>query len=125
MKWVMLIGVVVLASACSGLGLDETSSGSNDEPQSETTDRDRILALQEKGGGFSVLPCSTYNLQTGKEEPCEHDRKGWQRVGVEGLVRWEECTFGRHGLGGYVSQVTIVLDGESWYTIYVYDKDVC
>ena len=83
------------------------------------------MALQDKGGSFSVLPCTTYNLRTGKEEPCEHDLEGWQEVREAALVRWEECIFGRHGLGGYVSQVTIVLDGESWYTIYVYDKDVC
>ena len=125
MKWVMLVGVLILVSACGGPAWDETSSASTDGPGSQTTDRDRILALQDKGGSFSVLPCTAMNRRTGKEEPCEYDRERWKSVGDADLLRWEECIFEKHGLGGYVSLVTIVLDGESWHTIYVYDKNVC
>lgn len=125
MKWGMLVGVFILVSACGGLTGDETSSASSDGPRSQTNDRDRVLALQDKGGSFSVLTCIIYNPRTGKEEPCEYDRERWISVGNADTVRWEDCTFKQHGLGGYVSLVTIILDGESWHTIYVYDKNVC
>ena len=92
--------------------------------QSEASDdKVRILALQGKGGSFSVLPCTAYNLMTGEKETC--DQEQWQMVQDADIVRWEDCTFGRHGLGGFVSHVTIVLDDESWHTVYVYDKNVC
>lgn len=125
MKWAMLIAVLILFSACGGPAWDETSSTSTDGPGSQTTDRDRIFALQDKGGSFSVFPCTIRDLGAGLKETCEYDRERWISVGNADIVRWEDCTFGQHGLGGYVSHVTIVLDGESWHTIYVYDKNVC
>ena len=92
--------------------------------QSEASDdKVRILALQGKGGSFSVLPCTAYNLMTGEKETC--DQEQWQMVQDADIVRWKDCAFGRHGLGSFVSHVTIVLDDESWHTVYVYDKNVC
>ena len=122
--------IIVLLRACRGsdLSRDVTEANSlqsmNGGRQSEASDdKVRILDLQGKGGSFSVLPCTTYNLMTGEKETC--DQEQWQMVQDADIVRWEDCAFGRHGLGGFVSHVTIVLDDESWHTVYVYDKNVC
>ena len=72
-----------------------------------------------------MLPCATFNPRTGNEVLCEHDREMWQRVEDTDIAQWEDCVFGRHGLGGSVSHVTIVLVDESWHTVYVYDKNAC
>ena len=129
MRWVLIL-VVFFVVGCGDDWLYEPGdpvdrSRSVSAKESETADRDRVLALREKGGSFSVLKCTTFNLMTGKEEPCREERVAWERIKNADSVRWEDCAFGRHGLGGYLSEVTVVLDGDSWHIIYVYDKNVC
>ena len=150
--------VVLLLVACISCeegsargGGDSTDRGGQ---ESDTLDKDRVLALREKGGSFSPLgPFIKFSESDQREdwfsrleilspspeagpaapsvpsivtsEPNTPENVAWRGIERATSVKWESCVFGRHGLGGYLSQVTVIVNGESWHVIYVYDKNVC
>ena len=107
-----------------GCGLAEGLSGVGSSMSPEEA-KQRVLDLQDRGAGFGPFGCTSYNVYTGVEEPCDEEKRLWQRIADADNVRWEKCEFGQHGLGGYLSLVSISLNGSEWHTIWVFDHDVC
>ena len=120
---VVLLSAITSAS-CGGLSGDDgprVQSWGEPKTAGDPGDKDRILALQDKGGTFSPFAC----FKSGDDDICDYDREMYQRVEEADTVHWVDCNFGQHGLGGFVSLVTIEMDDESWHTVYTFDKNVC
>ena len=72
-----------------------------------------MLALRDKGGAWNI-----FGVQNRENDTL------WEELEYADHVKWQECQFRRHGLGGFLSEVTVVVY-DSWRVVYVYDKNVC
>ena len=119
----LAVGILILVVGAScGLAEGLPGVGSSIPPEEA---KQRVLALQDRGASFGPFGCTTYNLATGEEEPCAEVKRLWQRIADAEHVQWEKCEFGQHGLGGYLSLVSVSLNESEWHTIWVFDHDVC